>query len=645
MRTIQRLYLYAVAFISLEVVIWGLIGLARSTVAGEVIGGSASQLASAISLIAVGVPVFWLHWWLSQRKAQDPEERFTWLRAIFLYGVLLATLIPVVQNVLALFNRIGLQVFGVPARLAFIGQGQSWIDNGIAALMNGLMAFYFYTVLRQDWGTLGQETAEKVETLPGTRRLYRYIWVIYGLAMTVGGVQQVLSTIFNARSVNANVPDASLANGLSLLIVGTPLWVYAWRTVQVSLVDQVESQAGLRRMVIFVLSLVGTGGVLVPAGMVIDVILTGILGAPRTLAGYITEIGTPLSNLIPFAGVWSYYGLTRRRELSALTDENRRAAAKRLYQTILSSVGLATTFIGLNALLFYVVDIFLSTVQPLGGLRERLAMALSTLVVGLPLWLLSWRPMVREAAQQGEAGDHARRSLVRKIYLYLALFTGVIGVMGSAGALIFQLLSKLLGDPPDSFQRAVWTFLGTFLLFSLLLAYHWATLRMDGRQAQKSLADRHAAFSVLVLVPDIGEFSDETLKALQREMPTLPVIIHLVESGVPDERLSQASLVILPGELAARPPEAIRIWLQGYKGLRLVVPTPADGWLWIFGSGRTLTSLAHQTAQLTRHLAEGETPPKPKETSAWQVALYVLAGLVGIPILIGLLSALGELIF
>ena len=30
MRTVRRLYFYAVAFVSLEVVLWGLIGLARS---------------------------------------------------------------------------------------------------------------------------------------------------------------------------------------------------------------------------------------------------------------------------------------------------------------------------------------------------------------------------------------------------------------------------------------------------------------------------------------------------------------------------------------------------------------------------------------------------------------------------------------
>lgn len=146
MGTIRRLYVYTVSFISLEVVIWGLIGLVRSMVGGELIGGGTSQLASAISLIAVGVPVFLLHWWLAQRRIGDEDERFALLRAIFLYAVLLATLIPVTQNILAFLNRVWLQIFDLPVRMAFIGSGQSWVDNSIAAVMNGLMGglFLFY---------------------------------------------------------------------------------------------------------------------------------------------------------------------------------------------------------------------------------------------------------------------------------------------------------------------------------------------------------------------------------------------------------------------------------------------------------------------------------------------------------------------
>ena len=46
MNTIRRLYLYAVAFISLEVITWGLISLARSIFSGDQIGSDAAQLAA-----------------------------------------------------------------------------------------------------------------------------------------------------------------------------------------------------------------------------------------------------------------------------------------------------------------------------------------------------------------------------------------------------------------------------------------------------------------------------------------------------------------------------------------------------------------------------------------------------------------------
>ena len=76
MRTIRRLYLYAVAFVSLETVLWGLINLLRASLDAGRVGGSASQLAGALALILVGLPVFLLHWWLIQRRiGSQPEER------------------------------------------------------------------------------------------------------------------------------------------------------------------------------------------------------------------------------------------------------------------------------------------------------------------------------------------------------------------------------------------------------------------------------------------------------------------------------------------------------------------------------------------------------------------------------------------
>ena len=120
----------------------------------------------------------------------------------------------------------------------------------------------------------------------------------------------------------------------------------------------------------------------------------------------------------------------------------------------------------------------------------------------------------------------------------------------------------------------------------------------------------------------------------------MPVAVHAYTLGAPDESLSAARAVILPAELAARPSEALRLWLQGSDGTRLVVPTPAPGWHWVVGSGRPLPSLAKQAARMARHLAEGESLSAPRETTAWTVVLYILGGLLGFVILINLIRIL-----
>ncbi|HEX7620316.1 MAG TPA: DUF5671 domain-containing protein, partial [Anaerolineales bacterium] len=188
MRTIRRLYFYAVAFISLEVVLWGLISLLRSIFAASIIGGSATRLAGALALILVGLPVFWLHWRVAQNDSRrDMDEHASGIRAFFLYAVLLSTLIPAIQSFLAIVNRLFLDANHLTRLAAFVGGQQTWSDNLIALLMNVLIASYFVTILRADWKQITLK-----EAFANIRRISRYVWVLYGLALTVGGVQQIL---------------------------------------------------------------------------------------------------------------------------------------------------------------------------------------------------------------------------------------------------------------------------------------------------------------------------------------------------------------------------------------------------------------------------------------------------------------------
>ena len=604
MLSLRRLYLYAVTFVSLEVVLWGAIGLVRSFAAGRGAPGGDNQLAEALSLLLVGVPVFLLHWWLAQRAAlRAPAERSALLRAIFLYGVLLATLLPVTNNALSLLDRLLAGAFGLDPTLAPLGGGQTLSDNLIAIALNALAAAYFYfAVLRADWSArpLGEEFAE-------IRRLYRYIWAVYTLGMAGIGLQRLLEAALLWLGARAPGWLPLLTSGLALLLVGAPLCAYTWWVVQRSLDDPAERNALLRLGVLFALVMVSAVGGLFSSIITLQTMIQFALAQRFASQEMFVDLSAPLSVGVVFGLIWLYTRRSIQAEVQPAASL-RADRLRRLYRYLLSLFGLVAGFIGLEMLLLALLDLALAEQGLAWGnlLQEQVAAGIAFLLVGLPVWLVSWLPLARDATVEGESGDTARRSLIRRGYLYLVLFAGVMGVMFASGGLIYQLLSAVLGEPSDNRLLTALQLLTTLLLFALLLAYHGWELRRDNRQIERLLSRRRAQYPVLVLAPEDAEFAERLVVALEREAPGLPVAVHPIEQGAPDETFSAAKAVILPGELLTKPPEALRLWLQAFDGLRLILPTRAEGWVWLSAGGQSLTAQARRAARLIRRLAEGE---------------------------------------
>ena len=635
MRTIRRLYFYAVTLVSLEVVLWGLIGLARSAFSTHIVGGGATRLAQALALILVGVPVFGLHWWVAQRGARaDMDEHASGVRAFFLYAVLLATLIPIAQNFLPLLDRLLLQAFRLPLNVMF-GASQTWSNNLIAMLMNALVAAYFISVLRADW-----QVVTPKDTLTSLRRIYRYIWVIYSLVLLVAGIQQSLQYAFEIPAITIGFAhQASFANGLTLLLIGAPLWFFAWKTVQDALAEAAERESALRLGVLYALSLAGVVTVLTSGGFVIAVILRRLLGEQMDIRDFMRLVSGPLSIGIPLAGVWAYYGHWLGRSIAETPAAPRRAGMRRLYFYILSAIGLGATITGLSMLLSFVINASSGDLLWAAALRMRLAASLATLLAGLPLWLLTWRPMQVEALASGDPGDHARRSLVRKVYLYLALFVSVIGGMIAAVALLFLLIRTLLGDRPSGFAPSLLNYLQLLVLFALMGVYHGLALRRDGRMAAHALSAKHALFPVLIFSPgDEDPFAPAMLDALQKQTPRLPAVIQPLAQPMPEDALATVKAAILPGDLALDPPEALRLWLRDFNGSKLIVPRAAAGWIWAGGASRSLQAAAGQVAQAVRQLAEGQEVRQTGGASGWMIVVYVIAVLFGLGILMSLIN-------
>jgi len=395
MKSIRRLYFYLVAFISIEIVLWGLVGLLRSVV-DDTVSGGADALAQALALILVGVPIFLIHWlWAQRASARDEEEKTASLRAAFLYGILLATLIPVVQNTLAFIDRSLVQAAGLEVDRAFRAfSEQTLADNLIAIFMNGIVAAYFWNVLRHEWATITDR-----ENFSEVRRLYRYIWMLYGLLMTVYGAQQVLRYLFYVPGdVLGELGREVVLNGLALLLVGTPVWIYSWRVIQDSLPDPAEMGSSLRLGILYILALGGVITVITTAWTIVNAILLIVFGADFNFRDFMQEIGGPISIGIPLGAVWVYYGYWLNRHIQAVGDVVSRAALKRLYNYILAFIGLVVSFIGVTTLLMFIIDILTGSGIALNSsLRSELASSISSILVGLPLWLMMWRPMQAEA--------------------------------------------------------------------------------------------------------------------------------------------------------------------------------------------------------------------------------------------------------
>lgn len=623
MKSIRRLYFYLVAFISIEVVLWGLVGLLRS-VANDTISGGADALAQALALILVGVPIFLIHWlWVQRASARDEEEKTATLRAVFFYAILLATLIPVVQNLLSFIDRALIQGAGLEVGRAFsLFREQTLADNLIAILMNGIVAAYFWNILRGEWTTLPDPLRENFTEV---RRLYRYIWMLYGLLMTVFGAQQILRFLFYVPGdVVGELGREVVVNGIALLVVGTPIWVYSWRIIQESLIDSAEMASTLRLGILYLLALGGVITVISTASMVVNAIITWLLGADWSFRDFVQQIAGPISIGVPLGLVWAYYGYWLKRHIETAGDRVRQAAMRRLYNYLLAFIGLVVLFIGVATLFAFIIDMITGTsILMSDSTRGTLATSLSSLIVGLPLWLVMWRPMQAEAMNSGELGDHARRSVLRKVYLYLALFASVIGGMATAVGLVYELVRVLLGgDIGGSFVSDVLNFVQLLFLFGIVLIYHLNVLRMDGTSTADLLADKQSGYSVLVV--DSGDGFVESVRAALMKLGSKVQVTTTNPNMKPS---GDFNAILMSGSLAVDAPE----WIRSFNGSRIVVQNEAKDIVW--------TDDAAQAAQSVQQLAEGQEVRKQRiGRSAWTIVIYVFAALFMLQLLFILLA-------
>jgi len=130
----------------------------------------------------------------------------------------------------------------------------------------------------------------------------------------------------------------------------------------------------------------------------------------------------------------------------------------------------------------------------LGTWRPDLAFQLPPAVVGGVAWLVLWRDVLERSLREPES---ERTSLSRRVYLYGALGSSVLVILGTAGFVLYQLISAVLGirEAATALSEAAPAF-GFTLVALGVLVYHGAVLRADTRAA----APRPASMAVRLIL-------------------------------------------------------------------------------------------------------------------------------------------------
>jgi len=253
--TWRRIFFAGTALVGLAMLLVGASGIFSTLIEGTLDSWApsvsnawfATQMGAAVTYFLIGAVTARWAWTTWQAiSANNADEEFSTVKRIFLYvgtlGAAIATLVPVSFILRDLLLWL------------FRGMSEPWYElvDGQALALGFLPAAVTLWVAFRDY-LHAQEAAPAISPVDQMesntiRRIYYYVVAATGLTLvwlgSVRVVQVGLDQLFEASTVAT--PDfwqLPLATGLSLLIVGVPVWLLHWRSVQK--IARREDEAGL----------------------------------------------------------------------------------------------------------------------------------------------------------------------------------------------------------------------------------------------------------------------------------------------------------------------------------------------------------------------------------------------------------------
>ena len=489
----KRLFLYAVAAVSLLVLSVGLYNL-LAVVLGEiadalgasVIGGGGStgreQVSLAIALVVVGAPAFSIDWWLVGRgwRGTDDAGRADRDSALRAFHMSLVATIALAVGTVAAVQSLD-TVFGAVLGVEQFSERPT--DRLAMLLVAG--PIWWYHQRRRNLDIRHDRLTGAAAWLT---RFHRYAWTFAGLMLLVLAASQIIETIasvligrpgFGGRDDGWLDP---LAGSLSTLLVGSALFWFqaddARRAIRDAAIIGEDDRATALRATYFGVVILVT---LTYVGVTVTSSLAELArwalkaGEGSGLPAFLEIVVGPLLVAIPFAVAgWLHWSALRReaggRSPVALT------AAERLALHLAAGTGLTFLAVGAGQLLGRVLEVALGGAAAGDFFRTEASWGLALVVVGAIMWIPAWTRILRRreadplAERQGTAG---------RAYLYFVVAASLLAAVPSAAFSLYRLIDTALGGRGVSLGTDLAIPLAVVIVASLVALYHGRMLVSD----------------------------------------------------------------------------------------------------------------------------------------------------------------------
>ncbi|MBU0702652.1 MAG: DUF3842 family protein [Chloroflexi bacterium] len=330
------------------------------------------------------------------------------------------------------------------------------------------------------------------------RRWYIYLVSAISLQAVTWAIIALLRNLFISR---LDPPPTAIAFPIAVILIGLPVFLAHWLWGQ-RLAGRATEERGatLRRFYLygtlaaflapFTANAFDLIGALLRAGSSIDRRPYGLTSGDAVVYHLLA--------LLILGVLWFYHRRVVAEDAQAIPETGGAATVRRLYALGFGAAGLTMTTLTVINLLRWIMLQFGESVVRYSAVDVGLTTEIVRLIIGVPLWLIFWRWAQR--LFDGPA-EEERESVLRKFYLYGAVFIGTLGVVSNGTGILAGFLRRLLGLAPEGDIRMP---LSVIVGMGALWAYHSFVIRDDAEKAGEAARQAGVRRLYLYLVAGVG---------------------------------------------------------------------------------------------------------------------------------------------